>query len=49
MPKEKSWASVRGKLRKNPKFRRAYEEQSPEFQRVRSIIDARLRNNMSQA
>ena len=44
MPTDKSWSSVRGKLKKNPKFRSAYEEQSPEFQRVRSIIDARLRS-----
>ena len=49
MPAEKSWDSVHTKLRKNPKFREAYDEQSPEFDRVRSIIEARIRNNMSQA
>ena len=49
MPTEKSWTSVLTKLRKNPKFREAYEEQSPEFERARSIIEARLRNHMSQA
>ena len=49
MSPEKPWASVRKKLRENPKFRDAYNEQSPEFERVRSIIEARLRNNLSQA
>ncbi|MSS72684.1 MAG: XRE family transcriptional regulator [Candidatus Latescibacteria bacterium] len=49
MSPEKSWASVRTKLLKYPEFRDAYDEQGPEFERVRSIIEARLRHNMSQA
>ena len=49
MPAEKSWSSVRKKLQVNPAFRQAYEEEKPEFERARSIIEARLRNNMSQA
>ena len=49
MSAEKPWSSVRKKLRKNPEFRFEYEKQRPEFERVRSIIEARLRNHMSQA
>ncbi len=49
MPVEKSWTRVRKKLESNPAFVEAYEDQQPEFERARSIIEARLRNNMSQA
>lgn len=49
MPTEKSLTSVLARLRKNSKFREAFDEQGPEFERVRSIIEARMRNNMSQA
>ncbi len=49
MSPEKSWTRVRAKLLEKPGVRHAYDEQSPEFDRVRSIIEARLRNNLSQA
>ena len=41
MPAEKSWSSVHKKLRKNPEFRSEYDKQKPEFERIRSIIEAR--------
>ncbi len=49
MPIEKPWTRLRKKLASNPAFVEAYENQQPEFERARSIIEARLRNNMSQA
>lgn len=48
MSVERPWSMVRKKLQANPAFQQAYEDQKPEFERARSIIKARLRNNMSQ-
>jgi ribosome-binding protein aMBF1 (putative translation factor) len=49
MSVEKSWSSVRRKLARHPAFCQAYEDERPEFERARTIIEARLRNNLSQA
>lgn len=48
-PKFISHAVLKADLMKDPEFRQEYERMEAEFQIARQIIDARLKNKMSQA
>jgi len=47
--KLKTHSQVLKEQLKDPKFERAYDELGPEYELIRALIEARLRNKYSQA